>query len=290
MPTIESKSVIVGIILYNPNIERLTSNLDAIISDADSILFIDNASKNITDIQVLAKKKSINLISNSENLGLPRVFNSMIKYANEHKYGNLLLLDQDSICERNLISAYKEYVSENYVCLTPRIVHRLKEYEEKYGTKTFSAQNEIVSESINSGTLINLNVLPHDVRFNEKLFVDCVDFDFFIQLKKKKLKVLRINSTSLFCDLGNLKVHYLFRKSFFTNNYSVFRLEKQARDRVVFVLSHVTDGLAREVFCHSLLGYLMIVLFEKQKKSKLFAVFKGVIKGFVALLRKKPCL
>lgn len=283
MPRIKSKSIIVGIILYNPNIERLQNNLDTIISEADSILFIDNASKNIADIQVLAEKNSINLISNSENLGLPRVFNTMIKYANEHKYGNLLLLDQDSICERNLIGAYKEHVSENYVCLTPRIVHRLKEYEEKYGTKTFSAENDVVNESINSGTLINLNVLPSDVRFNEKLFVDCVDFDFFIQLKKKKLKILRVNSTSLFCDLGNLKVHYLFRKSFFTNNYSTFRLEKQARDRVVFIFTHITNGLAREVLCHSILGYLMILMFEKQKIAKIFAVSKGFVKGLIAL-------
>ena len=282
MPRIKSKSIIVGIILYNPNIERLQNNLNTIISEADSILFIDNASKNIADIQVLAEKNSINLISNSENLGLPRAFNTMIKYANEHKYGNLLLLDQDSICERNLIGAYKEHVSENYVCLTPRIVHRLKEYEEKYGTKTFSAENDVVNESINSGTLINLNVLPSDVRFNEKLFVDCVDFDFFIQLRKKKLKILRVNSTSLFCDLGNLKVHYLFRKAFFTNNYSTFRLEKQARDRVVFIFTHITNGLAREVLCHSILCYLMILLFEKQKISKLFAVSKGFVKGLIA--------
>lgn len=278
----KSKSIIAGIILYNPNIERLQKNIESIINDVDSILFIDNASKNIVDIQKLANKHSINLISNNKNEGLPRVFNTMIKYANENKYENLLLLDQDSICENNLIRTYKKYISKDYVCLTPKIVHRLKEYEEKYGTKTSSAETDVINDSINSGTLINLSILPQDLRFNEKLFVDCVDFDFFIQLKRRNLQVLRINQAHLFCDLGNLKVHYFLCKSFFTNNYSTFRLEKQARDRVVFIFTHITNNLAKEVFCHSLLGYLMIILFEKQKISKLFAVSKGFVKGLIA--------
>ena len=279
----KSKSIIAGIILFNPNIERLKNNIGTIINDVDSILFIDNASKNIVDIQNLAKKHSINLISNKENEGLPRVFNAMIKYANENKYENLLLLDQDSICDNNLVQTYKNYISKDYVCLTPKIVHRLKEYEEKYGIKTSSAESEVINDSINSGTLINLTILPQDIQFNEKLFVDCVDFDFFIQLKKRNLEVLRINRASLFCDLGNLKVHYFLRKSFFTNNYSTFRLEKQARDRVVFIFTHITHSLAKEVLCHSILGYLMIILFEKQKISKLFAVSKGFVKGLIAL-------
>ena len=278
-----ANSIIAGIVLYNPNLRRLQLNVDAIKNDVDSILLIDNDSRNISEIQIFANKHEINLIQNKKNEGLPRTFNAMIKFANKNSFGNLLLLDQDSICANNLIDLYKKNISNDYVCITPRIIHRLKEYEEKYGINSKS-EKELIIESINSGTLINLNTLPQDIRFNENLFVDCVDFDFFVQLKKRNLKVLRINSTNLFCDLGNLKVHYLFHKPFFSNNYSVFRLEKQAKDRVIFIFSHFKEPLARKVFVLSILGYLTLILFEKNKISKLMAIFKGFCKGIDALL------
>lgn len=278
-----ANSIIAGIVLYNPDLERLQLNVDAIKNDIDSILLVDNNSKNISEIQFFANKQGIDLIQNEKNEGLPRTFNAMIKFANKNGFENLLLLDQDSICANNLIDLYKKNISKDYVCITPRIVHRLKEYEEKYGINSES-EKELIIESINSGTLINLSILPPDIKFNENLFVDCVDFDFFLQLKKRDLKILRINSTSLFCDLGNLRVHYLFNKPFFSNNYSIFRLEKQAKDRTIFITSHFKEPLARKVFLLSILGYFTLILFEKQKVSKLIAIFKGFCKGFWALL------
>lgn len=278
-----ANSIIAGIILYNPDLKRLQLNVDAIKNNVDSILLIDNNSKNISEIHDFAIKQGIKLIQNKKNEGLPRTFNAMIQFAKKNDFGNLLLLDQDSICGNNLINNYKANISNDYVCITPRIVHRLKEYEAKYGLRPKS-EKEFIVESINSGTLINLNILPPDIKFNEKLFVDCVDFDFFLQLKKRGLKVLRINSSSLFCDLGNLKVHYLFHKPFFSNNYSVFRLEKQAKDRTIFIFNNFKEPLARKVFCLSILGYFTLILFEKNKISKLTAIFKGFCKGFGALL------
>lgn len=278
-----ANSIIAGIVLYNPDLERLQLNVDAIKNDVDSILLVDNNSKNISEIQFFANKQGIDLIQNEKNEGLPRTFNAMIKFANKNGFGNLLLLDQDSICANNLINRYKANISNDYVCITPRIIHRLKEYEAKYSINSES-EKELIIESINSGTLINLNILPPDIKFNEHLFVDCVDFDFFLQLKKRNLKVLRVNSTSLFCDLGNLRVHYLFNKPFFSNNYSIFRLEKQAKDRVIFIFSHFKEPLARKVFFLSILGYFTLILFEKRKFSKLIAIFKGICKGIGALL------
>lgn len=279
----QNKSIIAGILLYNPDLGRLQQNVDAVKKDVDCILFIDNASSNALEIQEFAKNNNITLIQNERNEGLPKAFNTMMLYAKDNSFGNLLLLDQDSICESNLISVYQDNISSDYVCLVPQIIHRLKEYEDKYGQKS-TTQKEPASDIINSGTLINLNVLPQDIRFNENLFVDCVDFDFFLQLKKRDLKILRINSTSLFCDLGNLRVHYLFNKPFFSNNYSIFRLEKQAKDRVIFIFSHFKEPLARKVFFLSILGYFTLILFEKRKFSKLIAIFKGICKGIGALL------
>ena len=278
---INKKKILVGIVLYNPNLSRLQQNIDAVAHETDSILLVDNASKNVNKIAIFAKDKKIKLICNTENKGLPRVFNSMISYAQENGFENLLLLDQDSVFHKKAIEYYKEYISSNYVCIVPKIIQRLDEYEKKFGEKEKSETE--VEFAINSGTLINLKILPPNIRFNEKLFVDCVDFDFFIQLRKRGLKILKVNKIKLLCDLGNLSVHHFHHIDFFANNYSTFRLEKQARDRVIFLFKHFRNPLAKEVFLHSALGYLMILMFEKQKIAKIFAVSKGLVKGLIAL-------
>lgn len=276
-----NKKIIVGILLYNPNLNRLEQNINAIIKYLDTILLVDNNSKNVSDIEILANNTHIVLIKNKENKGLPRAFNNMITYAKSNGFNNLLLLDQDSVFQEGSVAYYRDFISPEYVCIVPQIIQRLDEYEKKFGEKTAGITE--VDYSINSGTLINLNILPSSIRFNENLFVDCVDFDFFIQLRKTGLKILKVDKIKLLCDLGNLSMHRFHHIDFFANNYSTFRLEKQARDRVIFLFQHPRDPLAKEVFCHSALGYLMIILFEKHKLAKLFSVLKGLIKGFVTL-------
>ena len=280
---INTKKILVGIVLYNPNLPRLQQNIDAVAHEVDSILLVDNASKNINDVDLFAKENKIELICNKKNRGLPHVFNSMISYAQENGFNNLLLLDQDSVFHKDAVKYYREYISSNYVCIVPKIIQRLEEYEKKFGEKEVLETE--VEFAINSGTLINLEILPSDIRFNEKLFVDCVDFDFFIQLRKRNLKILKVDKIKLLCDLGNLSVHRFHHIDFFANNYSTFRLEKQARDRVIFLFNHFKNPLAKEVFLHSALGYLMILMFEKQKVSKIFAVIKGFAKGLFTLFR-----
>ena len=275
------KNIIVGIILFNPSLSRLQQNINAIIGSIDSILLIDNASKNASDIEIYAKRKGITLIQNKENKGLPKTFNKMITYAKSNGFNNLLLLDQDSVFQEGTIAYYKDFISPKHVCIVPQIIQRLEEYEKKFGEKSTCITE--VDYSINSGTLINLDILPSNIKFNERLFVDCVDFDFFIQLRKNGLKILKVDKIKLLCDLGNLSVHRFHHIDFFANNYSTFRLEKQARDRVIFLFKHFRNPLAKEVFLHSALGYLMILMFEKQKIAKIFAVSKGFVKGLIAL-------
>lgn len=279
---INKKKILVGIVLYNPNLSRLQQNIDAIVHKVNSILLVDNASKNINEIKSFAKENKIKLICNTRNKGLPRVFNNMISFAQESGFENLLLLDQDSVFHKDAVKYYREYISSNYVCIVPKIIQRLEEYERKFGEKA-DAETE-VEFAINSGTLINLEILPSNIRFNEKLFVDCVDFDFFIQLRKEGLKILKVDKIKLLCDLGNLSKHRFHHIDFFANNYSTFRLQKQAQDRVIFLFNHFRNPLAKEVFLHSALGYLMILMFEKQKIKKFFAVIKGFVKGLIALI------
>lgn len=47
-------SYIAGIVLFNPEIDRLVDNIEAIYKQVDKLLLVDNDSKNIEDVEKLA--------------------------------------------------------------------------------------------------------------------------------------------------------------------------------------------------------------------------------------------
>lgn len=278
--TNNSNSIIAGITLYNPDINRLRENVNAIKRDVDFILFIDNASDNIIDIQDFANENSFYLIKNKENLGLSQAFNTMIKFAKKRQYENLLLLDQDSICCKNLLNVYKKYISKEFVCLVPLIIHRGNEVNEKKGMTKNIPETSIIDESINSGTLINLKVLPPDIFFDENLFIDWIDIDFFHQIKKRHLKVLRINTVSLLADVGCEKIHHFLKYTWISSGYSAFRLRKQAQDTVYFKRKNWDHPLLKGHLTFIRWRWLMILFFEKHKLKKIFALIVGTLRGY----------
>ena len=48
--------VLAGIVLYNPDLERLSENVSAIIPQVDILLLVDNKSNNINEIISLYKE------------------------------------------------------------------------------------------------------------------------------------------------------------------------------------------------------------------------------------------
>lgn len=272
--------ILAAIILFNPDIQRLLNNIHLIAAQVDHVLLVDNASKNRDSLLQLGNE-NITFLQNQKNLGLPRTFNRMLSFARENNFDNLLLLDQDSVCAENLICEYKKHLEKRSVCLVPYLIHRNNDYNEHYKIHK-NGDCEIVETSINSGTLINLNLLPLDLKFDESFFVDCVDYDFFKQLKKRGLSTIRVNTTNLLIDLGNLKTHYIMGKRFFSNNYSTFRLQIQVQDRIKFFKKYGFDKDTWQVFVISSFSILMILFFEKQKIKKTAAIIKGFFKGLFA--------
>ena len=101
--------VIAGIVLYNPNIERLKLNIEAIQNQVCKIILYNNNSKFNIDDDIL-KFNNVILINGETNIGISGALNYIAKKYNE-EYDWMLTLDQDSICPENLISEYKKYLN-----------------------------------------------------------------------------------------------------------------------------------------------------------------------------------
>lgn len=266
--------ILATIVTYNPGIPSFAKTLDKISSLVDTVLLFDNHSNNQEEIKRISFAKNVKVFYNNQNLGLPINYNAAIQYGLENGFVHLLILDQDSNFDDNFLTEYRNNISDDFICLVPLLVHSNKNYNESYPTRT-KGKTEPVSRSINSGMLLNLKTLPVQLRFDEDLFIDCVDFDFFEKIRKLDFKVLRVNSAKLHISLGNISRI----GPFFLYNYSPFRLGKQTRDRVIFLRKHPISAFSLWLFFFTIFCNAKAVLFEKERFRKIKAIAKGFKEG-----------
>lgn len=176
-----------GIVLYNPEISRLEDNIEAIGNQVDEILFIDNGSKNLIDVKKMLIQKSLKnrIIENSENKGIAYALNQILDYSYENGYQWFLTLDQDSVCNSDLIKEYLKYINlPNVAMITCNKEDRnLKDLEEP--------TNKIYEEvdcCITSACFNKTSALKEVGGFDNYFFIDYVDFDICYSLKEKRIQ------------------------------------------------------------------------------------------------------
>lgn len=102
------KFILGAIVAYNPNIERLTENINNINKQVDKLLIIDNGSTNFQKIRSSFTKTK--MIAFSKKMGIAKALRQVMIYSINNKYDWVLTLDQDSIPSKDLIRNYIRYI------------------------------------------------------------------------------------------------------------------------------------------------------------------------------------
>lgn len=262
-------NICAGIVTFNPDISRLKENVSSIYKQVQKLLICDNGSSNIVDIENGLADYNIKYIRLSKNLGIAAALNEICKYAIKEGYGWVLTLDQDSVCPEHLISNMQLYVNQNDVAiLAPEIVYRNNE-------DTFEKKKEEYDEVawvITSASLTNLSVWDKIGGFDEKLFIDMVDYDYCIRARRAGYRIIRLHTVTLMHELGNLHRKKVFGKTVNVTNHSAFRCYYMARNNIILKRKL---GVGKPVLENCKL-IIKILVFEANKGEKLKAVFKGI--------------
>lgn len=118
--------LIVGIVTFNPEIDRLKENIIAVSKQASSIVVVDNRSENFAEIETLIAKVvsprdgvnnesglRVKILRNEKNEGIAAALSQIMGYADEKAYKWVLTLDQDSVIEPGLINVYLNVVNDS---------------------------------------------------------------------------------------------------------------------------------------------------------------------------------
>ncbi|MCB5628214.1 glycosyltransferase, partial [Bifidobacterium breve] len=71
------QNLFAGIVTFNPDIELLRKNIEAICAQVDLVIIVDNGSRNLEDIRPLADAHHCKLIPNAQNEGIATALNQI---------------------------------------------------------------------------------------------------------------------------------------------------------------------------------------------------------------------
>lgn len=281
-----------GIVLYNPNINRLLENFNSIRDQVDFVILIDNFSTNIAIIKELnlIDEKTI-LIENNENKGVAKALNQITDLAKKMNYDYVYLLDQDTISSPTIISTYNDFIKFNDVgLLTPYIVDINKTDIDSYKAQKHAKTTE-VNWAITSGSLINIYFWELVGKFDEFLFIDNVDIDYSIRLKLYGIKQYRINEEYILHEVGNAVPTFLYIyhkdnankwlwRRYYRSNHSQVRNYYMVRNGIILARKY---RKYRNFYVSILMTFIYIIpkiIFEDKKISRIKIVILGIRDGF----------
>lgn len=263
-----------GIVLFNPDLKRLRENIEAIISQVDKLVLVDNGSLNIKEVELYCQyKKKIHLIKNKKNDGIAKALNQLIYYCYTEQYKWAITLDQDSVSPPNLVENFQKYISlENIAVICPAIKDRNDRFEKQYKNKI-----EYLEQCITSGAMINTDIWMELGQYDENMFIDMVDFEYCARVRKAGYKIVRVNSVELLHECGKLKIVKIGKRKIQITNHSPLRCYYYAKN-IVYCHKKLPDRFSAFWMHKMLFEKVAKVLFwEKDKCNKVKKIVKGVM-------------
>lgn len=262
------------VVAYNPIKNEIIKNIETYIGELEKLYIVDNSDNDNKDM--FREFSNVEYISNNENLGIAEALNIAAKKAIEDGYKWLLTMDQDSCFEKDAIMKMKAYIKF------------AKETNEKLGIVSpfhLTARTEGVRLKgiafpllvMTSGNLLNLDAYLDVGGFPGWYFIDCVDFDFCLALRKKDYEIVQINTAILQHELGDTVRRQIGRKVFYLDNHNYIRRYYVVRNRHYFYDRYKDDfpGYCELEKKCTRSEALKVLLFEKDKYRKLSYMYKG---------------
>lgn len=269
--------ILAGIVLYEPDINRLIKNMHIIGPQVECILLINNGSADI--IPFIEKKISgycieLHIINNNENLGIAVALNQMIEYAEVNNFDWVISLDQDSIVPLDMVQEYRKIIGEEKIgIICPRICDVNNALIESPKSNIELICNE--EDVITSGSCINVDSAIEVGGFDERLFIDFVDTDFQKRILLCGYKIVRNNDVVLTHEVGKIRTVNFMGHKIICTNHNAIRRYYQVRNRLYFKEKYYGKmGVIKEKV-RLLLGTVKIFMFEENKKEKIVATKKG---------------
>lgn len=273
--------ILAGIVLYNPDIDRLSENIKSISSQVEKLVLIDNGCRDKDYIQLVSSDCEI--IINDKNLGIATALNQILQYALDYDYDWALTLDQDSVSSPDLIKTYCDVIRDLNDDKLGMICCKINDRNATLQREDVVKSDAYINQCITSASMVNVKAWQNISGFDDVMFIDSVDFDFCIMLQKFGWKIYRTSQTQILHEVGHSKIIKIFGKEYLSLNHSPFRY-------YYIIRNCIYEGRKHSFLLHNLFViarvFWTVFRYEKQKKEKLSSMLIGLYHGFTMRVSK----
>ena len=278
-------SVIAIVVSYNCD-QGFHERMNTLQEVGVDILIVDNGSEIVgkTIVEQHASANKVFTLLNPENMGIAYALNQGVRYALQHGYKWILSLDQDSLVTPGMIETMcnvyeslgeeeKKITAGLFAVPVEKAIARVGDYKSDSNNTNFTK----VITGITSGNLLRTDIFNKVGLFEEKLFIDYVDHDFYLRLASVGYHLLECEGAKLIHQRGNYTQKKIFGRLTEISNYSALRRYYNTRNRMYtwkrYAESH-PDFVQhdKKTFRKQLLKLLLV---EDDKWSKLKMMTKG---------------
>lgn len=190
-------SVAVGIVLFNPEVERLIKCIESVKDQVSKVYIFDNS---ITTNCI--KDDNIVYITENKNKGVAYALNRIMERAHKDGFEWVVTMDQDSIAPCGMIEDFKKNIKKHtdIGIFCPQVIDRRRVYLE--------VENDIkesyVDFCITSASCTSIDAWEKCGKFDEWMFVDLVDNDFCKRIILNGYRILKLNKWILDQEFGKI--------------------------------------------------------------------------------------
>lgn len=277
-----SQSTAGVVVTYEPGAE-LMENLSALRPQVERVIVVDNGSspERREMVRSAAERLGCELIENESNQGIAAALNQGVERAMGRGAEWVFLFDQDSrVCAgfvEAMLRAYRASAwGERLKLLTP-------EYRDARTGAVLPAlrAKEGIAIAWTSGSLVSAETFREFGMFREELFIDEVDHDFSLRLRRAGMVLEETADATLLHALGSPEKHRLLGLEFCVTNYSPARRYYQERNKIWMARHYGRSypGFVLSRFRMSLVDMGKIVVFEDERWRKLRYCVCGIVDG-----------
>lgn len=288
------KLKICGVIVTHYPSSTLETNILSLLDQASFVVVVDNGT--VGDgkkyLYLIEKISGVHVIYNDTNLGIAAGLNIGVIWARDTGFEWVVTLDQDSRVTHNMfalmLEAYDEFPDKQKVALiAPRYHDETRDEFITFASKKHrSSQYARITTTMTSGNLIKTQMFSLVGFYEERLFIDLVDTEFCLRCGNLGFVILEAQTTWLEHNLGYPSQHRFLWKEVAVGNYSSVRRYYMTRNRMWLYRRYFwrnTSWVFIDAY-RAVREFLGIIVFEKDRVSKILAILRGGYHGVVGKL------
>jgi len=293
------------LVTYYPDKSKCEAVISSVISQVSHIIIVDNTPNEPWGMSSNTHDDQCTLIKNNSNVGLSKAQNMGIRWAIDHGYDYVLILDQDRVLSsnmvKNLLEASKSLTADgiNLAAVGPKYGRedtptssflRFTKFHHEYIACNNTAPWKECSFLISSGMLISVNMFAKIGMMDSSLFIDHVDTEWCMRAMSRGYVCYGIGNAFMTHALGERSVHLWWGRERNIAMHHPFRLYYIFRNSIVLYQRHYIP-MRWKLFDLKRLILLpfFYLIFSNQRLISLKHIFFGIIHGLQGVKGEMKC-